>query len=103
MAEASMIKSSGGVFSIHGKGLKMTTRLDVAPYLKILEDMGEDVKEIHLGGNTLGVEACEALADIIKTKKNLQVSMLLSELAKEITDLDRFQRLQTLQTSSPAV
>ncbi|CAD6566284.1 MAG: hypothetical protein CYPHOPRED_000544 [Cyphobasidiales sp. Tagirdzhanova-0007] len=73
MAEASMIKSSGGVFSIHGKGLKMTTRLDVAPYLKILEDMGEDVKEIHLGGNTLGVEACEALADIIKTKKNLQI------------------------------
>ena len=67
--------SSGPVFSIHGKGLKMTSRQDIEPYTKILEDMGQSVKEIHLGGNTIGVEACQALADVIKTKKSLEVSL----------------------------
>lgn len=70
---ANVTSSSNGVFSIHGKGLKLTSREDAEPYVAALREMGNDVREIHLGGNTLGVEACEALAEVIKTKSSLEV------------------------------
>lgn len=73
-AAASLTKAADGVFSIHGKGLKLTTRDEVAPYCKALEEMGPEVTEIRLGGNTLGVEACQALAEVIQTKRQLKVS-----------------------------
>jgi len=71
---ANMTQSNDGIFSIHGKGLKLNTRQDMQPYIDVLESMGEDVTEIHLGGNTLGVEACQAFAEVIKTKKALKVA-----------------------------
>jgi Ran GTPase-activating protein 1 len=74
---ANLTSSSNGVFSIHGKGLKLTSREDAEPYVVALREMGSEVREIHLGGNTLGVEACEALAEVIKTKSNLEVGMYL--------------------------
>jgi Ran GTPase-activating protein 1 len=72
MSSASITQADNGIFSIHGKGLKLTSKADIQPYVDILEQMGQDVKEIHLGGNTLGVEACQALASVIQTKKSLQ-------------------------------
>ena len=33
----------------------------------------EGVEEVHLGGNSLGVEACEAIAEVLKTKTSLRV------------------------------
>ena len=67
-------QSSSGIFSLHGQGLKLTSNDDAAPYCSLLDGMGQDVTEIHLGGNTLGVEACRAFADVIRTKKQLKVS-----------------------------
>lgn len=72
---ANLTQASSGVFSIHGKGLKLTTRQDAEPYVKALEEMGDAVNRIHLGGNTLGIEACQALASVIATKPNLEVRL----------------------------
>lgn len=74
---ANLTQASSGTFSIHGKGLKLTTREDAEPYVKALQEMGEEVNRIHLGGNTLGIEACQALASVIATKSNLQVSLCI--------------------------
>lgn len=71
---ANLTSSSNGVFSIDGKGLKLTSREDAEPYVAALREMGPaSVREIHLGGNTLGIEACEALAEVIKTCSQLEV------------------------------
>lgn len=70
---ANLTQAHSGIFSIHGKGLKLTTAQDAEPYVKALEEMGQAVERIHLGGNTLGIEACEALAKVIATKTNLEV------------------------------
>jgi hypothetical protein len=64
--------ASSRLFSIEGKGLKLDTAADVEPYLKPLRD-SQDVQEIRLAGNTLGVEASEAIAKVLETKKTLQV------------------------------
>jgi len=64
--------TSAEVFSLEGKGLKLDTAADAEPHIKALRD-NNAVEEIRLGGNTLGVEACEALAKVLKTKKSLQV------------------------------
>lgn len=64
--------SSPRSFSIHGQGLKLNTRTDIEPHLKILREM-KDVEEVHFGGNTLGVEASEALAEVLKDLKSLKV------------------------------
>ena len=64
--------SSSHSFSIHGKGLKLNTRADIDPYLKQLREM-KDVEEVHFGGNTLGVEAAEALAEVLPELESLKV------------------------------
>lgn len=69
-------QSSSGIFSLHGQGLKLTSNDEAAPYCSLLDGMGQDVTEIHLGGNTLGVEACRAFAHVIRTKKQLKVSVV---------------------------
>ena len=60
-------------FSIHGQGLKLNSRADIEPHLKVLREM-KDVEEVHFGGNTLGVEASEALAEVLSDLKSLKVS-----------------------------
>lgn len=65
--------SSSKVFSILGKNLKAHTAADLEPYLSELKAM-EDVEEVHFGGNSLGVEACQAIAAVLKEKKTLKVS-----------------------------
>ena len=65
--------SNPHVFSIHGQGLKLNTRADIEPHLKKLKEM-KDVEEVHFGGNTLGVEASEALAEVLVGLKSLKVS-----------------------------
>ncbi|WWD18466.1 hypothetical protein CI109_102918 [Kwoniella shandongensis] len=59
-------------FSILGKNLKANTKADLEPYLSELEAL-DDVEEVHFGGNSLGVEACEAIAEVLKGKKNLKL------------------------------
>lgn len=65
-------------FSIHGQGLKLNTRADIEPHLKALRET-KDVEEVHFGGNTLGVEASEALAEVLKDLKLLKVCSLSCE------------------------
>lgn len=64
--------SGSKVFSIEGKGLKLTTAEDIAPHIEELTN-NESVEEIKFLGNTLGIGASEALAKVIETKKNLKV------------------------------
>lgn len=64
--------ASSKVFSIHGKGLKLDTKADIQPHLDQLKSI-VDVEEVHLGGNTFGVEACEGLAEVLKGSKTLKV------------------------------
>jgi Ran GTPase-activating protein 1 len=64
--------SGAKVFSIEGKGLKLTTAADIEPHIQDLKS-NDQVEEIKFLGNTLGVEASEALAKVLKTKKNLKV------------------------------
>ncbi|CEJ90465.1 Putative Ran gtpase activating protein 1 [[Torrubiella] hemipterigena] len=63
------------IFSIEGKSLKLDTAADLEPYVAELRAQ-EDVEEVRLLGNTLGVGACKALGEILATKKNLRVANL---------------------------
>ena len=60
------------VFTIKAELRKFDTRADIEPFLTPLIE-NPDVEEIHLSGNTYGVEACEYLGEILATKKNLKV------------------------------
>jgi Ran GTPase-activating protein (RanGAP) involved in mRNA processing and transport len=60
------------VFSLEGKGLKLDTAEDLEPHIEALRTM-DDVEEVRLLGNTLGVEACRVLGEVLETKKSLQV------------------------------
>ncbi|KAJ9096560.1 hypothetical protein QFC20_006418 [Naganishia adeliensis] len=60
-------------FSILGKNLKAETAADLEPYLSQLKEM-EDVEEVHFGGNSLGVDACKAIAEVLKDKKSLKIA-----------------------------
>lgn len=66
--------TSKKVFSLEGKGLKLDTAADVGPHIEALRAM-QDVEEVRLLGNTLGVEACKVLGEVLQTKKTLQVHL----------------------------
>jgi len=91
--------TSNKIFSLEGKGLKLDTAEDLEPYIKELREM-EDVEEVRLLGNTLGVGACKLLGEVLATKKSLQVR-LLSKGCSSDSHAD-FARSQTLPISSPA-
>lgn len=61
------------VFSIEGKGLKLNTADDVKEFVEAIVQM-EDLEVIRLSGNTIGVEAAQALAGALKNKKTLKVN-----------------------------
>ena len=66
------IMASNKIFSLEGKGLKLDTAQDIEPHIKDLKE-NNDVEEVRLLGNTLGIGASEALAKVLETKKKLQV------------------------------
>ncbi|KAF1912252.1 hypothetical protein BDU57DRAFT_482476 [Ampelomyces quisqualis] len=86
--------SGSSIFSIEGKGLKLTTAADIEPHIQDLKT-NDQVEEVKFLGNTLGIEASEALANVLKTKKNLKVanfadiftSRLLSEIPPALSHL----------------
>jgi Ran GTPase-activating protein 1 len=61
------------LFTLEGKGLKLDTAEDIAPHIESLKS-NDNVEEVRFLGNTLGIGACEALAEVLKTKKNLQTA-----------------------------
>jgi Ran GTPase-activating protein 1 len=62
------------IFSLEGQGLKLDTAADVEAHIKPLREM-DDIEEIRLHGNTLGVKACKVLGEVLETKKTLQVTL----------------------------
>jgi Ran GTPase-activating protein (RanGAP) involved in mRNA processing and transport len=73
------------LFSLEGKGLKLTTAEDIEPHIQALKE-NNDVEEVRFLGNTLGIEACEALAKVLETKKSLKVRLYFSPF-EPITDV----------------
>ncbi|KAH9983312.1 hypothetical protein BJV74DRAFT_886876 [Russula compacta] len=61
-------------YSIEGLGLKLNTREDIAPYLQQIEPNITQLEEIHLCGNTIGVDAAQALAEVLKKASALRVA-----------------------------
>lgn len=57
--------------------MKLDTAADLEPHIESLRSMS-DVEEVRFLGNTLGVEACKALGEVLETKKSLQVSLNLA-------------------------
>jgi hypothetical protein len=65
--------SSSKILSLNGKGLKLDTRADVEPWIKDIDPT--TIEEIHMGGNTIGVDAATTLADFLAKANNLKVCM----------------------------
>ncbi|CAI6331562.1 unnamed protein product [Periconia digitata] len=105
--------SASKVFSLKGKGLKLTTAEDIEPHLKELRE-NNDVETVEFLGNTIGIGASEALAKVLETKKKLQVAnfadvftgRLLSEiptaLSHLLTSLLTLPNLYTIDLSDNA-
>ncbi|KAK4053659.1 Ran GAP Rna1 [Microbotryomycetes sp. JL201] len=104
---------AGRVFSLQGRVLKLDTRESIEPYLKDLEQVS-DLEEVRFGGNTLGVDACSAVADALATKSQLKIAdfsdiftgRLISEIPQSLrslcTALLRIPTLQSLDLSDNA-
>lgn len=75
------------LFSLEGKGLKLTTAEDIEPHIQALKE-NNDVEEVRFLGNTLGIEACEALAKVLETKKSLKVRLNLPPYQQTIDVTD---------------
>ncbi|KAH9065288.1 hypothetical protein EDB87DRAFT_1679786 [Lactarius vividus] len=61
-------------YSIEGLGLKLNTREDIEPYLKQIEPNISQLEEIHLCGNTIGVGAAQALAEVLNKASKIKVA-----------------------------
>jgi Ran GTPase-activating protein 1 len=69
------------VFSIVGKGLKLNTAADVKEFVETINKM-DNLQVIKLSGNTIGVEAGQALAEALKTKTHLKVKKKMKRKRK---------------------
>ncbi|KAL9710937.1 Ran GAP Rna1 [Leucoagaricus gongylophorus] len=78
------------IFTLQGKGLKLNSAADIAPYLENIDPA--QIEEIHLGGNTIGVEAAEALGKFLEKAVALETAdfadiftgRLISEVPKAL-------------------
>ncbi|KAK4128684.1 RNI-like protein [Parathielavia appendiculata] len=82
------------IFSLEGRGLKLDTAEDLEAHIADLRAM-DDLEEVHMLGNTLGVGACKLLGEVLATKKTLRVAnladiftgRLLSEIPEALSSL----------------
>ncbi|EEP76571.1 conserved hypothetical protein [Uncinocarpus reesii 1704] len=98
---------SSTVFSIQDKGLRFDSAADLEPHIKPLVENDSLFTEIHLGGNTYGVPACELLSKALRVQKKLHTanladiftSRLLSEIPQALSFLlNALLEVHTLQT-----
>jgi Ran GTPase-activating protein 1 len=68
--------STSTILQLQGRGLKLNGRSDIDPLLKGVDPAL--IEEIHLGGNTIGVAASEALAEFLQKATSLKVSKVLA-------------------------
>ncbi|KAI5254812.1 RNI-like protein [Aureobasidium subglaciale] len=81
-------------FSLEGRGLKLDSAADMDKHIAELKS-NKDVEEVIFVGNTLGIEACEALAKVLENKKKIKVanfadiftSRTLEEIPKAVDHL----------------
>jgi Ran GTPase-activating protein 1 len=66
---------SGKLFTLEGKALKLDTAADLEPHIAPLRAL-DDVEEARFSGNTLGIEACKLLGEVLSTKKSLKVRLV---------------------------
>ena len=71
-------------YSIEGLGLKLNTREDIEPYLKQIEPNISQLEEIHLCGNTIGVGAAQALAEVLDRASNIKVHFISSPFFERV-------------------
>ena len=71
-----MAVASDKLFTLEGKALKLDTAEDLEAHIGPLKAM-DDVEEVRLLGNTLGVGACQRLGEVLATKKTLKVRFSL--------------------------
>ena len=69
------MSDSKKVFSLEGRGLKLDSAEDLEAHIAPLRAL-DDVEEVRLLGNTLGVGACKALGEVLSTKKSLKVCLV---------------------------
>jgi Ran GTPase-activating protein (RanGAP) involved in mRNA processing and transport len=81
------------VLSLHGKGLKLDTKSDVEPWIKDLDPT--TIEEIHMGGNTFGVDASEALAEFLQKAIVLKVTTSPKLIGLFVNQSHRSRTLQT--------
>ena len=61
------------ILTLHGRGLKLDTRDDIEQHLKDVDPT--IIEEIHLNGNTIGVDASKALAEFLSKTQVLKVTL----------------------------
>lgn len=86
------------LFSLEGKSLKLDTASDIESHIEPLRN-SNDVEEVRLQGNTLGVGACEALAKVLETKQTIKVGTLATAHALHVLTKNPY-RSRTSPTSS---
>lgn len=69
--------SSSAQFSLNGLGLKLDTREHMAERLKGVDPT--TIEQVHLGGNTIGVDAALELADFLNKAVNIKVLFSIPE------------------------
>ena len=74
------------VFSLEGRALKLDTAADIEAHIAPRR-ASQDVEEVRILGNTLGVEACKLLGEVLATKKTLKVCSPLSTSATPLSVL----------------
>ncbi|KAL2260723.1 hypothetical protein VTK26DRAFT_5205 [Humicola hyalothermophila] len=82
------------IFSLEGRGLKLDTAEDLDAHIAELRAM-DDVEEVRMLGNTLGIGACKRLGEVLATKKTLRIAnladiftgRLLSEIPEALSSL----------------
>jgi Ran GTPase-activating protein 1 len=108
-----MASSDSTTFSLAGKGLKIDTAADLEKHTSSLSS-STNITHIDFSGNTLGVEACSALAPLLSKQKSLAsidlhdifTSRLLEEippaLSSLLTALLKCEKLHTIDLSDNA-
>jgi Ran GTPase-activating protein 1 len=102
------------IFSLKGQALKLDTAGDIEKHISSLRSSAAQIEEIHLEGNTIGVEAAQSLADLLPSCTNLRVAnladiftaRLLSEIPPALdsllTALRKCEKLHTINLNDNA-
>ena len=84
--------ASTTTFSLAGRGLKFETAEDLREHVKPLAT-STNITHVDLSGNTFGVPACEALAPLLSSQKDLELA--------DLHDIYTSQKIDSIEKSLP--